>query len=282
MRYDQHTARALYRRLIAFYPGGFKEQLGESLEQTFDDLCNEKRQSKRAWLGFVLWIFIETAMGIFREHLLLLSSGVIMQTTLKTIGSPALVSLLLISPFIFMEVVNRRNFNEGFPFVLFSGLWLDLFAISLILLPMIRARRTGNQVPANPVPTQGNTPLTTPKPAVMIGIVMVLSAVVLFMSVTPGGEGTERLFNDSNPEGLYALGIRVTGRFAALVLFSLPIAAGTIAGRPIVRTLQAGGSLLAHPIHLVIVVSISFLFAAGAAGLIADQWPCFMGVPNCD
>jgi len=65
-----------------------------------------------------------------------------------------------------------------------------------------------------------------------------------------------------------------------LILF--PIAAGIIAGGPIVSTLRAGGSLFAHPLHLIIVVVISFLFAAGAISLIVDQWPCFMGVLNCD
>jgi hypothetical protein len=58
--------------------------------------------------------------------------------------------------------------------------------------------------------------------------------------------------------------------------------AGIIAGVPIVNTLRAGGSLFAHPIHLIIVVVISFLFAAGIVSLIADQWPCFMGVQFCD
>ena len=53
------------------------------MEQTFNDLCNEKQQTKQALLGFVLWTFIETALGIFREHLLLISSGVIMQTILN-------------------------------------------------------------------------------------------------------------------------------------------------------------------------------------------------------
>ena len=149
----ESTVRTLYKRLIALYPQGFREQLGESMEQTFNDLCNEKQQTKQALLGFVLWTFIETALGIFREHLLLISSGVIMQTILKTLGSPVLVSLLLIFPFMIMEVVNRRNFNEGFPILLFFAMWLNLFAISLILLPIVRGRRTGNHDMANPVPT---------------------------------------------------------------------------------------------------------------------------------
>jgi hypothetical protein len=62
----------------------------------------------------------------------------------------------------------------------------------------------------------------------------------------------------------------------------LPIAAGIIASRPIVNTLRTGGSLFAHPIHLLIVVAISILFAVGIISLIVDQWPCFIGVPNCD
>ena len=72
------------------------------------------------------------------------------------------------------------------------------------------------------------------------------------------------------------------GQILSFSLILFPIAAGIIAGGPIVRTLLAGGRLFAHPFHLIIVVVISFLFAAGLVGLIVDQWPCFMGVPNCD
>ena len=276
MEYDKSKARALYKRLIAFYPRVFKEQLGESMEQTFNDLCNEKQQTKKALLGFVLWTFIETAIGIFREHPLLISSGVIMQTLLKTLGSPVLVSLLLIFPFMIMEVVNRRNFNEDFPFMLFFGLWLNLFAISLILLPIVRAMRTGKHDMANPVPTRGNTLLTNSKSIVMISVVLVLSFVIVSLL------DSQRLLNDPDFEQLSVFGARVASQLIALVLFSLPIAAGIIAGGPIVRTLRAGGGLFAHPINLIIVVVISFLFAAGVVSLIVDQWPCFMGVPNCD
>jgi len=205
-----------------------------------------------------------------------------MQTTLQTLGSSALISLLLILPFMIMEVVNRRNYNEDFPFALFFGLWLSLFAISLMLLPIVRARRTGKHDMANPVPTLGNTLLTNPKSALMTSVVLILSVVILSLLVSLGWEPLERLLNDPNPEQLSVFGIRVASQFIALVLFSLPIAAGIVAGRPIVRTLRAGGSLFAHPINLIIVVFILSTFAIGLANLIIDQWPCFMGVPNCD
>jgi hypothetical protein len=274
---EQQPIRRLYRQLLRLYPQAFRERLGESMEQTFQDLWNEKRQTKKGLFGFVLWTFSETAIGIFREHLLLISSGEVMQTSLKTLGSSALISLLLILPFMIMEVVNRRNFNEGFPVFLFFIMGFNLFAINLILLPIVRGRWTGNQNRGNPVPTHGNTLLTNPNSAALISVVVFLFPVILFLLASLGWAPLDRLFNGPNPEQLY-----LPGAFIVLVLFSIPVAAGIIAAGPIVRTLRAGGSLFVHPINLIIVVFILSIFAIGLASLIVDQWPCFIGVPNCD
>ena len=280
--YEQQTVQRLYKKLINLYPPGFKERLAESMGQTFQDLWNEKRQTKKELFGFVLWMFIETAIGIFREHLLLISPGNLMQSILKSLGSSALISLLLILPFMIMEVVNRRNLNEEFPFMLFFVMWLNLFAMSLILLPIVRGRRIGNHDMANPVPAQGNTLLTKSRSAAIISVVLILSIVILSWLQSLGWEPLDRLFNGPNPEQLYVFGVRVPSQFIALVLFSLPVVAGIMAGRPIVSTLRAGGSLFAHPIHLIIVVLILSTFVIGSASFIIDQWPCFIGVPNCD
>jgi len=277
MIYNAQAVHALYRKLIAFYPREFRDRLGESMEQTFQDLCNEKRQAEKELFGFILWTFIETAMGIFREHLLLISPGAIMQTTLKTIGSSAFIGFLLIIPFMIMEVVNRRNFNEDFPFMLFFVLWLNLFAISLILLPIMRGRRTGNHDMANPIPTQGNTLLTNPRSAAMISVALILAPGILPLLNSVGWLSLDRLFNGPNPEVAY-----LPGQVISLGLVLFPVVGGVIASRPIVSSLRAGGSLFVHPINLIIVVVISFLFAAGVISLIVDQWPCFTGVPNCD
>ena len=275
--YEQQTARRLYKKLISLYPQGFKERLAESMEQTFQDLWNEKRQTKKELFGFVLWTFIETAIGIFREHLLLISPGDLMQTILKPLGSSALISLLLILPFMIMEVVNRRNFHEDFPFVLFFVLWLNLFAINLILLPIVRGRRKGNHDMANPVPAQKNTLLTNPRSAALISIALILAPGILPLLNSVGWLSLDHLFNGPNPEVAY-----LPGQIISLGLILFPVVAGIIAGRPIVHTLRTGGSLFAHPLHLIVIVVISFLFAAGLVNLIVDQWPCFLGVPNCD
>lgn len=200
-----------------------------------------------------------------------------MQTLLRAFGSSTGISFLLIFPFMAMEIVNRRQFNEDFPFVLFFVLWFNLSAVSLILLPIVRARRTGNHDMANPIPTQRNTLLTNPKSALMISVVLILIVVILSLLSSLGWEPLERLINGPNPEVAY-----LPSQLIALALISIPIAAGMIAAGPIISTLRVRGSLFAHPIHLIIVVVISFLFAAGVVSLIVDQWPCFMGVPNCD
>ena len=274
---DARTAHALYRKLLAFYPREFRDRLGESMEQTFRDLWNEKRKTKKEVFGFIFWTFIETAIGILREHLLLSTRGDVMRLILTNLSSSALISLLLILPFMIMEVVNRRNFNEDFPIFLFFVMWLNLFAISLILLPIARSRRAGNHDMANPVPAQGNTLLTNPRSAALISFALILFPGILPLLESVGWLSLDRLFNGPNPEVTY-----LPGMFMSLGLLLFPVAAGIVAGRPIVNTLRAGGSLFAHPIHLIIVVFILSTFAIGLANLIIDQWPCFIGVPNCD
>jgi len=44
----QATARSLYEKLIALYPRGFREWLGESTLQTFNDLYKEQKHQQRS------------------------------------------------------------------------------------------------------------------------------------------------------------------------------------------------------------------------------------------
>jgi hypothetical protein len=97
MAYDQNPIPALYKKLLHLYPRGFRQQLGESMEQTFNDLYNEEQQQPgRRFL--TLSIFTETAIGIVREHLLLIREGVVMKNILVNPRSAAIASLLLSLP----------------------------------------------------------------------------------------------------------------------------------------------------------------------------------------
>jgi hypothetical protein len=201
-----------------------------------------------------------------------------MQTTLKNFSLSALIGFLLVLPFIIMEVVNRRNFNEDFPFTLFFALWINTFAFSLILLPIALSKRVNKLGNTNSSPVPRNTLLTSPKSSLIISVVLILFIVILSLPSSPGRTPMQEL----NAEYVSVFGIQVPSLYIAFALFSFPIIAGYVASMPIIKTLQTGGGLFAHPIHLIIVVVISFVFAAGVIGLIVDQWPCFIGVPVCD
>ncbi len=70
-----------------------------------------------------------------------------------------------------------------------------------------------------------------------------------------------------------------------IVLFGMLWALGTvflITVAPIARTVRAGGSLLAHPVTLLFRLVFLVLIALMWGGIVNDQLPCFLGVPNCD
>lgn len=188
-----------------------------------------------------------------------------------------MLGFLLIAPLIILEIINRRSFNEAFPFMIFVILWLNLFAIGLILLPIAQGIRRASQGSPPPAPAQGPARFTNPWSAALISAALILALGILPLLDAAGWLSLDRLFNGPNPEVAY-----LPGQILSLSLILFPIGAGIIAGRPIVHTLRASGSLFAHPLNLLIVVGIAGLFTLSVIGLVVDQWPCFMGVPNCD
>ncbi len=136
---------------MSLYPRQFRERLGESMEQTFNDMMYERRQTKQELFGFIFWTFVETIGGVLQEHISFLKQGDTMQALFTNLRLPALVSFVLILPFMIMEVINRRNFNEGFPIVLFVILWL-LPALSILTVtPILRNVRVGSSIMARPL-----------------------------------------------------------------------------------------------------------------------------------
>jgi uncharacterized membrane protein len=152
MAYEQESVRALYRKLLALYPRTFREQLGESMEQTFNDLINEReQQGEQGLYGYMLWLFVETALGVIGQHLLLIKAKVTMKTIASDSQLAAIISLLIVVPFMTLEWVNRQNINEGFPIPLFIVMWFVPALFLLILTPIVRTVRAGNTLMANPV-----------------------------------------------------------------------------------------------------------------------------------
>ena len=60
--------RAWYRELLRLHPKSYHEHFGESIKQTFNDLCREGAETGDRLFGFVLWMFAKTLAGIVREN----------------------------------------------------------------------------------------------------------------------------------------------------------------------------------------------------------------------
>ena len=199
-----------------------------------------------------------------------------MHITLKNIASSALVGLLLVLPLMTMQFVNRRHRNADFPIMLFLGMWLFVFAISLNLLPIVRAWRTGTPATPTRPATESTALLATPWSTAVMSILLLVFS-IMSIALRNEWEPLRLLFHGPNPDVDY-----LPGQIISFCLGLIPVAAGIIAGGPIVNTLRAGGKLFAHPFHLVIVSTLSLFFTVGFVFMLVDQWPCFLGVPNCD
>ncbi|MBI1784492.1 hypothetical protein HYR69_05055 [Candidatus Sumerlaeota bacterium] len=93
MGYERATARYrnLYAKLLGFYPEPYRDHFGESMEQTFNDLCRERREAGKGLLGLAIWVFLETSAGILRENMISMT----MQKNIFPIAAGAGLMLLI-------------------------------------------------------------------------------------------------------------------------------------------------------------------------------------------
>ena len=103
-----------------------------------------------------------------------------------------------------------------------------------------------------------------PKSLALISFILVLPFVIL--------ESLNNTITKQNALGLIVL-------FGLLWLLAIAFIVILV---PIVRTVRAGNSVMANPINLLLRVAFLALIAMMWGGIIIDQLPCFMGVPNCD
>jgi hypothetical protein len=149
----QNTVNRLYKKLLSLYPRAFREHLGESMQQTFSDLYNDRRAANAKY-GFVLWTFAETGLGILREHMLLMNEGATMKTMISNPRlSPVISFILCVLPFMILEWATRSSAprSDASP-ILWVVLWLlsTIFIASLMTI-MRNLWQAGNGIMANPV-----------------------------------------------------------------------------------------------------------------------------------
>jgi hypothetical protein len=103
--------RRWYRRLLRFYSRPYRERFAESMEQTFNDLCRERAAAGNGLFAFVLWTFVETSAGIFREKATSIMRCAMTQDStlfLKTVKYSAIaLSALMVAGIATLMVLSR-------------------------------------------------------------------------------------------------------------------------------------------------------------------------------
>ena len=100
------AVRRWYARLLRLYPRNYRDRMGESMEQTFNDLCRERRAAGEGLFGFVLWTFADTFVGILKED------GRLMTQTAKRYGQIVL-SLIASVAIIGTALLTKDTPNEN-------------------------------------------------------------------------------------------------------------------------------------------------------------------------
>jgi hypothetical protein len=74
----------------------------------------------------------------------------------------------------------------------------------------------------------------------------------------------------------------VFGSAIVLGAWLMSVVALVLAVAPIVRCMRAGVGIAASRLNLLVAAAISLLVFSFVAGIVVDQYPCWIGVPNCD
>jgi hypothetical protein len=119
--------RNWYGKLLRLYPRPYRERFGESMEQTFTDLCRERVKAERGLFSFAVWMLFETTAAIVREN----SKFIIMQKNIVRIAIGA--GLILLIPLV-LTLLGKWQWDQPGVYVLAfvllfgSGLTYELVA----------------------------------------------------------------------------------------------------------------------------------------------------------
>jgi hypothetical protein len=261
----QTVFHAFYRRLLMLYPRPFRERFSESIEQTFDDLAKERQEHM---LLFTLHVSFGTAIGIVRENVAHFSQRGVMTEIVRNQRVAAVTAILLFLPGAILFSLMLLGIEPSLgplqtylqpsdpesPHLLGSLIFLTLIVVFPAAAVVIALAATGGK------PFKGTA--STLGIASVVGFLLVLPFILLELRY---GQGSYSSF----PFPLFG------------ILWLLPtLLAAAIA--PLVQAVRLRGSLGADPFALVMRIAFIVLIGTFWIGLVQDQMPCFLGVPNCD
>jgi hypothetical protein len=119
--------------------------------------------------------------------------------------------------------------------------------------------------------------IANPNYAAMVSFLLALPFMTLFLSFMLGLEPSlgplDPTFKSINGH---------LGSFIVLGLLFLMLVGGLVSAIPVVQGIKTGNGITAFPLNLLLSIVIFLFIAAFIGAIIADQYPCWVGVPNCD
>ncbi|MCA1590746.1 MAG: hypothetical protein LC730_01190 [Acidobacteria bacterium] len=256
--------RIFYKRMLALYPRAFREQFGESLEQTFNDLCNEQEGHGSRLFSLTVYLSIDTGIGIVKEHVLHFSKRSVMREVLTDSKLAPIVGAFLALPGVLMLSLLLLGIEPPLgplrPILEPPGgshLLGSLFVLALIIvLPAVGFFVNAGRM-RKAVFGLGNIAAAT-----LAGLLLVVPFIIL--------QAVNRKdMHESFPFALFVVMWLLATLFTAILI-------------PIARILFSKNSFKLHPAALTLGFSVLLIIALMLGGLLVDQMPCFLGVPNCD
>lgn len=251
--------------LLGLYPREFRERFGSEMEQNFADLDREPENEKAKWMR-TAWLFCDVLVQAVRENIVQSRRRLYMKRFLSGSRFAAGIGVLTILPGALLMLLLFLGIEPPLgplrdplaappdgSTVLGIGSFVALGFI--VVLPVIGI------VVIGAVGKVGN-PVYDIGVGAAIGTLAVLPFIALQMTL---GRASYSQF----PVPLFAL------------LWLLPALFAVVAA-PTVRAARGGESVLAKPGLLVSRVLFLVLIGIFWAGLVTDQMPCFVGMPNCD
>jgi uncharacterized membrane protein YidH (DUF202 family) len=123
--------------------------------------------------------------------------------------------------------------------------------------------------------------LATPRSIAILSVILCLPFAFLFtllmLNIEPNFGPLQPLLRDADPDRPDLLGSLI-----ALGTLLLAVAAFLMNFGQIRRTVRLDGSLTASPANLLLAIITLAAIAMVLGAIVVDQYPCWIGVPNCD
>jgi hypothetical protein len=249
----------LYKKLLMFYPKQFRDQFGASMEQTFRDICRDERGSH------AVYTFFDTGIAMLKEQAAILSARRIMNGLADNPRVTGIIGFLLVLPGVAMLSSLLLSIDPPlgpFKFIVEGPPDGPHLLGSLIALTIILILPTFGLL----INMASIRRVLFAAPNLILAAGVGLAAVVPFMilEMINGQEPYSNL-----PIPLFAILWLLPAAFFAILM-------------PMMRSLVAGNDTKLRPTTVVLTAAVLVIIASMWAGIVIDQMPCFLGLPNCD